>query len=80
VTVTLYSKPACHLCEEARTLLDELQQDFGFALEEVDITTDADLFARYRHDIPVVVSGSRELARGRISERELSAALRAISP
>jgi glutaredoxin len=80
VTVTLYSKPACHLCEDARALLDELQQDFGFAIEEVDITSDAELFARYRHDIPVVVSGDRELARGRISERELSDALRAISP
>jgi glutaredoxin len=79
-TITLYSKPGCHLCEEARALLDELGQDLGFAIEEIDITTDAALFARYRYEIPVVMKDGVELARGRVSERELVDALRATSP
>jgi glutaredoxin len=69
--VTLFSKPGCHLCEEVRTLLDELREDRAFELEEIDITRDADLFARYRYEIPVVCRDGKEIARGRISDREL---------
>jgi hypothetical protein len=54
-----------------RALLDQLLPDFGFVIQEVDITRDPDLFARYRHDIPVVMIGGEELARGNISEIDL---------
>jgi glutaredoxin len=76
--VTLYSKPGCHLCEEMRALLDEVQQDHELTVEEIDITRDADLFARYRYEIPVLMKEGREIARGRISDRELI--LRLTSP
>jgi glutaredoxin len=75
VTLTLYSKPGCHLCEDVRALLDELQPEFGFRLDEIDITRDADLFARYRYDIPVLMKDGKEIARGRITDRELIAGL-----
>jgi glutaredoxin len=71
VRLTLYSKPGCHLCEEARALLDELQPEFGFLIEEIDIARDPALFARYRHDIPVLLRNGREIARGRMTDREL---------
>ena len=74
-TLTLYSKPGCHLCEDVRALLDELRPERGFALEEIDITTRDDLFARYRHDIPVVLKDGVEIARGRIDEQQLIARL-----
>ena len=69
--LTLYSKPGCHLCEELRTLLDELQPEYGFVLEEIDIKRDPTLFARYRHDIPVLLMGGHEIARGRVIARDL---------
>ena len=69
--VTLYSKPGCHLCEEVRSTLDELRPELAFVLEEVDITRDEALYARYRYEIPVVVKDGREIARGRVSDREL---------
>jgi glutaredoxin len=71
VTLTLYSKPGCHLCEEARALLDELQPRYGFAIEEIDIASDSALYARYRYDIPVLLRDGTEIARGRITDREL---------
>ena len=71
MTLTLYSKPGCHLCEDVRALLDELQPEYGFALTEIDITQSELLFARYRYDIPVLLKEGREIARGRISDREL---------
>jgi glutaredoxin len=71
VTLTLYSKPGCHLCDDVRATLDELRPEHAFALEEIDITTDAELFARYRFEIPVLLMDGREVARGRITDREL---------
>jgi glutaredoxin len=73
--VTLYSKPGCHLCENARALLDELASERRFAVDEIDIQRDAALFERFRHDIPVVLVDGVEIARGRIDERHLIAAL-----
>jgi glutaredoxin len=71
VILTLYSKPGCHLCDDLRETLDEFRTEHAFALDEIDITTDALLFARYRFDIPVLLKDGREVARGRISDREL---------
>ena len=71
MNLTLFSKPGCHLCEEVRTLLEELRPEYGFVVEEIDIAGDAELFARYRYDIPVLMKDGREVARGRISDREL---------
>ena len=76
MTLTLYSKPGCHLCADVRTLLDELQPQFGFTIDEVDITGDAGLYARYRYEIPVLMRDGREIARGRITDRELLGFLR----
>jgi glutaredoxin len=64
--LTLYSKPGCHLCEELRAELDELQPELGFAVEEIDITRDPELFERYRCEIPVLLVNEVELGRGRI--------------
>jgi glutaredoxin len=74
--LTLYSKPGCHLCEDVRDLLDEVAGEFGLAVTTVDITTDEALFAAYRYEIPVVTCEGREVARGRIAEAQLLAALR----
>jgi glutaredoxin len=71
VKVTLFSKPGCHLCDDVRALLDELQHELGFAIEEIDITHDPQIFARYRYEIPVVLKDGEEVARGRITDREL---------
>ena len=75
-TVRLYGKPGCHLCEDARSVLDRLQQRYRFEIEEVDITKDPALFRRYDILIPVIViDGVREME-APISERNLRRALR----
>ncbi len=53
-TVVLYGRPGCHLCDEAREVLDALKVGRGFALREVDIECDELLHARYLERIPVV--------------------------
>ncbi len=61
-TVTLYGRAGCHLCEEARAALLRLSARTPFALEEIDITADDDLHARYLERIPVIAVGGRELS------------------
>jgi glutaredoxin len=54
--VTLYHARDCHLCERARAVL----QDAGVEFDEVEITGDPDLEARYREWLPVVeIDGER---------------------
>ncbi len=53
-TVTLYGRPGCHLCDEARTLLEQVRAGVPFRLREIDITGDDDLHRRYLERIPVV--------------------------
>jgi glutaredoxin len=53
-TVTLYGRPECHLCDEARAALGALRETSGFELNEVDIESDPELLRRYLERIPVV--------------------------
>jgi hypothetical protein len=50
--VTLYERDGCHLCDEARFLLDGMLGNSGYA--RVDIDTDDDLVLRYGFRIPVI--------------------------
>ena len=59
--VTLYSRPGCHLCDDARQALRRVAQRAPFDLEEVDITTDDALHARYLERIPVIALNGQEL-------------------
>jgi glutaredoxin len=60
-TVTLYSRPGCHLCDDARDALLRIRRHTPFALEERDITADDDLHRRYLERIPVVALDGEEL-------------------
>lgn len=60
VRVTLYGKPGCHLCEDARAVLDAVRAERPFELEEVDVTLDPRLHARYGERIPIVAIGGEE--------------------
>jgi glutaredoxin len=53
-TLTLYGKPGCHLCHEARDAVKRSLLDRELALKEVDITLDPALFARFGERIPVL--------------------------
>jgi glutaredoxin len=77
-TVTLYSKPDCHLCVEAQSVLRDLAPDLGFELEEVDITTDEALHRAYFERIPVVTLGDEELFEYFVEEALLRERLRTI--
>jgi glutaredoxin len=54
-TVILYSRPDCHLCDEARAAILAIRdQGLRFELQEIDIDSDDELLSRYLERIPVV--------------------------
>ena len=47
ITLTLYSRPGCHLCDEARAVLERARGRAAFEIDEINIETDDGLHARY---------------------------------
>ena len=74
--VTLYGKPGCHLCDEARAVLAGLDAE----VEEVDVSADAGLHAEYGERIPVVTVDGREVAQFHVDLAAVEAALDRVAP
>ena len=64
--VTIYSRPGCHLCEEAKEQIAPLLKEFGAHLTEINIDEDAQLRAQYDYDVPVIFLGARKAAKHRV--------------
>jgi glutaredoxin len=67
--VTVYSKPDCHLCEDAMAALRGLQADLAFELLELDITADDALHRAYFERIPVISLDGEELCEYFVEEQ-----------
>ncbi len=57
--IRLLSKPGCHLCDDARAVVEAVCADTGEAYDEVDITTDPELMEQYAEQIPVTFVDGR---------------------
>jgi glutaredoxin len=75
--VTLYTRPGCHLCEEAKAAIAPLLREFGALLREVNIENDAVLEGRYGWDIPVIFIGARKAAKHRVDVEQFRRQLQA---
>jgi glutaredoxin len=78
--VTLYSKPDCPLCDDAREALGRVRERRPFDLVEVDISTDSQLEAAYRERIPVVALDGFDLFDFHVDELVLEQRLEAGAP
>jgi glutaredoxin len=75
--LVLYGRPGCHLCDDARAVLERIGHPFA----EVDIERDPDLLKRYLERIPVVALDGEELFDFHVDEPALRARLgRVASP
>jgi glutaredoxin len=74
-TVTLYGRAGCHLCDDARAVLERMRLDRPFALREIDIESDPALHARYLERIPVIALDGEELFDFFVDEPQLAARL-----
>jgi len=64
--VTLYTRPGCHLCDQAKSAIAPLLREFGAVLREVNIDADPALKERYGWDVPVIFIGQRKAAKHRV--------------
>ena len=74
--VTIYSRPGCHLCEEAKKQIAPLLKACGARLTEINIDEDPELRARYDYDVPVIFLGVRKVAKHRVDLAQFRRQLR----
>ena len=76
VQIRFYTRKGCHLCKKALTVLQELQKEFKFRVQLVDIDGSPSLVELYGQDIPVGEMEGREIFRHRIRKPALREILR----
>ena len=63
VTLVLYSRNHCHLCEDMYLQLEELQGEYGFELVVRDVDTDPDWTSAYGDEVPLLFVEDVEICR-----------------
>ena len=73
--VVIYTRPDCHLCDQAKQAIRAAQCPDEYTLEEVNIETDSHLLESYKYDIPVITINGVEAFRHRLTAREFKTRL-----
>ncbi len=73
--VILYSKPGCHLCDEARTVIEAVCAELGESYDEIDITGADKLMEAFGEEIPVTFVDGQQHDFWRVDAARLRAAL-----
>jgi VanZ family protein/glutaredoxin len=71
VKVTLYTRRECHLCHQARAILERLSREAPLEIAEVDVDTRPDLAARFGGEVPVIVAEGRKISKLRPDEEAI---------
>ena len=77
--VTIYSRPGCRLCDEAKANIIAAGCDDLFSLEEINIDDDEQLQERYRHEIPVVLINGIKAFKYKVDAAEFRKKLRRLA-
>jgi glutaredoxin len=72
--LTIYSRPGCHLCDEMKAVVERVVRSAAQppTIEEIDISTDPALEARYGVEIPVLLIDGKKVAKHRVTEEALT--------
>ena len=73
--VLVYTRPGCHLCDDACEVVDRVAMDLGVGWQTVDITGDEELTRRWGEYVPVVLVDGEVLDWFRVREDRLRQAL-----
>jgi glutaredoxin len=80
VSITIYSRPGCHLCDEMKAVVARVARSVPLTLEDIDISTDPALETLYGREIPVLMIGGKKAAKYRVAEGTLRRLLFAYPP
>jgi hypothetical protein len=75
LSLKLYGRSYCHLCDEMLAALAPLRSEFGFAVEVIDIDSDPALQQRFDTLVPVLMHAGTELCRYRLDAAKVRAYL-----
>jgi glutaredoxin len=78
IRIDIYSRPGCHLCEEAKAAIEPFRERYAVVLRTINVESSADLENRYGSDIPVVLVNGDEAFRHRVDRTELERKLKAL--
>jgi glutaredoxin len=73
--ITFYTRTGCHLCDEARLVIEGVCAELGEEYAEVDIDTDSTLVTRFGEEVPVTFVDGRQHDFWRVDPARLRAAL-----
>jgi glutaredoxin len=73
--VTLYARQGCHLCDEARIVIERVCADVGEEYDEIDVDSDDELRRRFTDEVPVTFVDGRQHDFWRVDEQRLRSAL-----
>lgn len=73
--VILYSRPGCHLCDEARQAIDAAKCSADYDFETVNIESDPELLNKYKYEIPVVLINGVEAFKHQVDSKRFAAAI-----
>lgn len=68
--VIIYSRPGCHLCDEAKAAIESSNCSAHYTLEEVNIESDDELLKKYKFDIPVITIDGLEAFKHRVDPKQ----------
>jgi glutaredoxin len=71
IQVDIYTRPGCHLCDEAKEVIDRVRKRYGFALRVINIENDPALETAYGTEIPVVRINGIKAFKYHVDESEL---------
>ena len=77
--VVIYSRPGCHLCDEAKASISSAGCNDQFVLEEINIESDEELLRKYKYDIPVIAINGVETFIHRVDPKEFKTRIKRIS-
>jgi len=71
ITVNLYTRTVCPLCDKAKTKLVELTNEFPLVINEIDIYQDDHLLEKYQLMIPVIEIDGEEVDYGMVTKETI---------
>lgn len=74
--VVFYTKPGCHLCEEAKREMEAAGLSDEYTFEEVNIELDAEAYERYKFEIPVITINGIKAFKYRLTALEFKRRIR----
>jgi glutaredoxin len=71
IQIDIYSRPGCHLCDEAKDIIDRVRKRHAFAVRVINIEENPALESAYGTEIPVVFINGSKAFKYHVDEREL---------